>query len=309
LFEQFDGDIQKEIELLFGQLTNILQESCNLLERHYGSKDSSLPQLLTSNLSSTSTTNTSGHHPSIHRKSSPSFPSIILWSFRDKKRVESIVHEFNDQNGRIHEKIKLWCLASQLGVNIQHLERLQQDVNSKRLGFDVDATLRLAQWDAQNDTSSLELRDPSWDQSLKAITQIPDQGLFAMFIRHGKVMIQENHPYEESRSSGSDPGRDPGRLDARTESRVDSLAKLLHQPKEQVFRIPPCVGWKYLPSQKAIAFVFEVQSRPVTEPVSLLRLLSSSDLKPELGDKFRLALGLARCISQLHMVKWASSPV
>ena len=230
-----------------------------------------------------------------------------MWSLRDKKRVESIVRDFNDQNARIHEKIKLWCLASQLGVNIQHLQRLQNDDISKRLGFDKDATLRLTQWDAQNFQTSLELRDNSWNKHLKAIPPRPDQGLFATFEKDGKTLIQENHIYDEAVGNfGSPNSVDTPALDTRTKKRVDALAKLLHQPKEQVFRIPPCVGWKYLPLQRSIAFVFEIQPTLSAEPTSLLRLLSSAEVKPELGDKFRLALGLSRCIAQLHMVKWVS---
>jgi len=310
LFEQFDEDIQRQIELLLGQLKSILQEGCDLLERRYGAKDTnsitSPPRPTLTNLSSASTLNAASSPTPVHRKSSPSIPNMLMWSLRDKKRVESIVRNFNDQNGRIHEKIKLWCLASQLGLNVQHLQRLQNDDFSKRLGFDVDANLRLHQWDAENIQTSLELRHSSWNEHLGLISPTPNQGLFALFHKDGKTFVQENHTYNEVGNIGSSNSVATAALDARTKNRVDSLAKLLHQPKEQVFRIPPCVGWKYLPAQSSIAFVFEVHSTLSAEPMSLLRLLSSTEIKPELGDKFRLALGLARCIAQLHMVKWVS---
>ncbi|KAJ6128463.1 hypothetical protein N7471_009680 [Penicillium samsonianum] len=93
-------------------------------------------------------------------------------------------------------------------------------------------------------------------------------------------------------------------VDSRTKNRIEALAKLLHQPKERVFRVLPCVGWKYLPDQSSIAFVFEVQPKPIGAPVSLQRLLFKDDLRPELGDKFHLALGLSKCIAQMHMVQW-----
>ena len=309
MFEQFDEDIQRQIELLLGQLKSILQEGCDLLERRYGAKDTSSTTLplghTLTNLSSASTLHAATSPAPVQRRSSPSFPNLLMWSLRDKKRVESIVRNFNDQNGRIHEKIKLWCLASQLGVNVQHLQRLQDDDFSKRLGFDVDASLRLHQWDAENIQTSLELRHSSWNEHLRPISPTPNQGLFALFHKDGKTFVQENHAYNEVGNIGSS-GVAAAALDARTKNRVDSLAKLLHQPKEQVFRIPPCEGWKYLPDQGSIAFVFEVHSTLSAEPMSLLRLLSSTETKPELGDKFRLALGLARCIAQLHMVKWVS---
>ncbi len=300
LFEQFEPDIQKQIQLLLGPLKGILQEGCDLLERRYGVGETSLGLVSqTSNLSIASTL-TPNTHVALQRSKSPSLPDYFRWSFQDKKRVKAIVDEVGDQNNRVHEKIKLWCLASQLGVNVQHLQRLQQDAISRQLGFDVDATLRLTQWDALNALSSLELTDSSWNNYLQPITPVANQGKFATFTKGETVYVQEGHDYEFEARSPADV------LDGRTRKKVDDLAKLLHQPKEQVFRIPRCVGWKFMPMQKSIGFVFEMPSTQDAQPISLLRLLSSSEAKPELGDKFRLALNLARCISQLHMVKWVS---
>jgi Prion-inhibition and propagation len=302
LFEQFEPDIQKQIQLLLGPLKGILQEGCDLLERRYGVHEQQqqyalLPQ--TSNLSLASTLTPNAHSPS-QRSKSPSLPDYFRWSFQDKKRVKAIVDEVGDQNNRVHEKIKLWCLASQLGVNVLHLQRLQQDTISRQLGFDVDATLRLTQWDALNAQASLELTDPSWNQYLKPIKPMANQGKFATFTKDKITYVHEGHDYEIEARSPSDT------LDSRTRKKVDDLAKILHQPKEQVFRIPRCEGWKFMPMQKSIGFVFEMPSTPDAQPISLLRLLSKSEVKPELGDKFRLALNLARCIAQLHMVKWVS---
>jgi hypothetical protein len=89
-------------------------------------------------------------------------------------------------------------------------------------------------------------------------------------------------------------------------TRIDALAKLLHQPKELVFRIPRCIGWKYTKAEQTIAFVFDLEKPVDCAPTGLLALLSDNTMKISLGDKFRLALGLARCISQLHMVHWVS---
>lgn len=89
-------------------------------------------------------------------------------------------------------------------------------------------------------------------------------------------------------------------------TRIDALAKLLHQPKELVFRIPRCIGWKYTKADQNIAFVFDLEKPVDYAPTDLLTVLSVNTMKISLGDKFRLALGLARCISQLHMVQWVS---
>lgn len=82
--------------------------------------------------------------------------------------------------------------------------------------------------------------------------------------------------------------------------------QLLHQPKEQLFHILPCVGWKYIQNLSCVSFGFEVQPKPSGGAVSLQRLLFHAGHRPELDDKFRLSLGLLECIVQLHIVQWVS---
>jgi hypothetical protein len=201
LFEQFDADIQTQIELLFGELKSILQEGYELLERRYGVKSDASNTgpahvQTSSNLSFASTLTASKSYELPLRRRSPSLPVLLRWTLRDKKRVEATVSTFSDRNDRLHDKIKLWCLASQLGVRTDHLCHLQNDQTSRSLGFDKDATLRLTQREAQNMQTSLELLDPDWDAYLKPIARIEHQGTFTMFRKADVTMIQENHAYE-----------------------------------------------------------------------------------------------------------------
>lgn len=240
------------------------------------------------------------------RKGTTSPLLLLRWSFRDKKRVEAIVQNFRDMNGRIHDKIKLWCLASQLGVDLQHLRHLQNDKNSKLLGFDIDATLRLTAWDAEALPGTLELQDRSWQDMLPHETMLNDR--FSTSEMSGRTLLLERFPYDidDGFRTWSTVDLTPNEysIDSRSRSRVDALAKLLHQPKELVFRVPRCIGWKYVKAQKSIAFVFDIERRLKNDPIDLLSLLSDTTVKPSLGEKFRLAHGLANCISQLHMVQW-----
>lgn len=221
---------------------------------------------------------------------------VLRWSLRDKKRTEEVLNNFADLNSRIHENIKLWSLATSIGLDIQHLERLQHDQNSIELGFNVDATLQLAAGDSRTIPGTLELSESGWMNSI--INSIKVEGNFGIIHWNGVRYLQENRTYDENRHGSSKE------IDARTRDRVDGLAKLLKQPKEYVFCIPRCVGWKYIPNSRQISFAFEIPENLTTQPLSLLRLLEGKDFKPELGDKFQLAFGLARCISQLQMVKW-----
>jgi hypothetical protein len=236
----------------------------------------------------------------IGRKSSPSPLLLLRWSLRDKKRVETIIQNFRAMNSRIHDKVKLWCLASQLGVDLQHLQHLRDDTNSKILGFDVDATLRLTAWDAESLPGTLELNNQSWKDIQTAKTAMNDR--FSIAQMSGRTLLIETFPYETDNSSSSQV--DQNSIDPRSRTRVDALAKLLHQPKELVFRIPRCTGWAYSKSDQAISFVFDLERPLDSRPVSLLSLLGDRETKISLGDKFKLALGLARCIAQLHMVQW-----
>ena len=254
LFEQFDPDIQRQIELLCVEIKSILQEGVDLLERRYGvsrtctiSKEDSvckespatLLNVSTLSLSQSWSTSSSTLHSPSRSRTSASLPGLLRWSLRDKKRVEAILQSFKDRNSRLKKKVELWRPASQLGVSPEHLMHLQTDESSRKLGFDHDASLRLAQWEAGKMAESLEFLDPPWDIHLKEIHPTDHQGMFAMFTKNNIAYIQENHRYDAIATPATS-GHD---VDARTRGRIESLAKLLHQPKEQVFRVLPCVGW------------------------------------------------------------------
>ena len=125
---------------------------------------------------------------------------------------------------------------------------------SKALGFDIDATLRLASLNTGMLPVSLEMQGPIWDSYLTPETSVSGkQDQFTRFVKDDAALIQENYPLAGPVYQQANNGNE---LDPRTRHRVEGLAKLLHQPKEQVFRIPRCIGWKHVPSQKTIAFVF-----------------------------------------------------
>lgn len=220
----------------------------------------------------------------------------IKWSFVDKKRVGTIVQDFSELNGRIHESIKLWCLGTSIGVNLQHLNRLETDENSRALGFDVDARLQMATSQNQTTTKSLEISDPSLRQCVENATVFGDK--FGIFYWEGKACLVEYRSY-----SPDSPVPIP--LDDRTRDLVDKLANLLHQPKEIAFRAPSCQGWVRQTQQNRVAYMFSLPEAAEPCPTSLLDILSANNSHPpSLSQRFCLAVKLSRCISQLHLVKW-----
>ncbi|KAL4981585.1 hypothetical protein BDW68DRAFT_196298 [Aspergillus falconensis] len=273
------------MELLFGEIESIIREGVDLLERRYGvSKQSS------NKITRSSSSGPLSALPHVSSRTSPSIPVLFCWSLRNKKRVEAILLSF-DRNSRLKRKVELCCLTSQLGISPDHLRHRRTGESSKQLGFDKDASLRLAQHSAETGKlTSLELSS-AWDRHLRDRRCRTSRLVY----RFGPQSYnQENHRYkallpadDNSRSS----------LDPRIKDRIESLARLLHQPKEQLFRIPP------VSDQDSIAFIFELES-PLGAPVSLQRIRFLSKFVPSLGDKFQLALGLSQCMAQIHMVQW-----
>lgn len=301
--------MQGQIKSFLGRLVHTLREASDLIENRYGMSEASSrcpTPPATSYLSSPVESN------QLERSPSPRSPwrtiprqllSITRWSLQDKKRTEEIIKEFSELNGRIHEHIKLWCLASSIGLNIQHLRRLQDDENSIQLGFDVDATLQITASECNTTDLSFELADQDWLDAMRNATPLEDLGNSFSLVEHdGKAFLQESRTYERiPQSLGAPPSS--AEIDQRTERRINNLARLLHQPKEKIFCIPHCIGWKYLPGRNSIPFVFEIPAGCLPKPMSLHRILEE---KPNLtmGHRYKLALALANCIKQLHMVKW-----
>ncbi|KAH0430442.1 hypothetical protein CcaCcLH18_07822 [Colletotrichum camelliae] len=238
LFEQFDKDVQDQILVFLEQASDVLEQAYKLLSRRqkFDTKvrDPQSPAkssfLATISPAPSSSSLSSGD---LVLKRPKSFQRI-KWSFVDKKRVGTIVQDFSELNGRIHESIKLWCLGTSIGVNLQHLNRLETDENSRALGFDVDARLQMATSQNQTTAKSLEISDPSLRQCVENATVFGDK--FGIFYWEGKACLVEYRSY-----SPDSPVPIP--LDDRTRDLVDKLANLLHQPKEIAFRTPSCQGW------------------------------------------------------------------
>lgn len=178
--------------------------------------------------------------------------------------------------------------------NKQHLKRLQDDESSKLLGFDLDANLKIQAAEGSRTNVSFEL-GPSWLGAQR--NAVPVEQRFALVQHDGCVFLMEHR-----RNDGPQP--QSGTLDQRTKQRVNDLAGLLSQPKEQVFCIPQCIGWTYNPSKDRISFLFETPAGHEPTPTSLHQLLDMKNVKLNLGQRFKLALALAKCIAQLQLVKW-----
>ena len=227
-------------------------------------------------------------------KEKPSTVQLLKWSFRDKKEVTAIVEQLTERNDRISDMIRFWSLASEIGVDLRHLNHLHSDKDAVALGLQDDVSLALAVSDANHVSGSFELHH-DWDNILKHSRSIEDR--FATFNWNERDILQENCvclPQEEAN------------LDPQMRTRINSLVELLHRPKEQLFCILDCQGWSFAPHTQRISYIFSIPSNMDPEPKSLLRLLHDPRAQPSLEAKFTLAYSLARSVAQLHMVKWVN---
>lgn len=312
LFEQFDTDVQDQIHIFLEEAVAVLGQAYQLLCRRQQTAADGKDAKASEQLSNSIPSNTllSGFklllkppRPSGTTSPTSSNESLtylgplqrLRWSLLDKKRLESIVREFGELNSRVHESIKLMCLGTSIGIDLQHLQRLENDHNSRTLGFNIDAKLQMAASQIQEASQSLEIKDMELRQQLEDVKSVEDR--FAVLEWRGKPMLVEYRPYQEGSPVSVE-------MSSRTQYLVDNLANLLHQPKEIVFRMPYCAGWVSQTQHNRVAFMFTIPDAVEPTPISLLSILSSETPPPTLGQKFWLAARLSRCISQLQLVKW-----
>ncbi|PNP51845.1 hypothetical protein THARTR1_07614 [Trichoderma harzianum] len=312
LFEQFDADVQDQIHILLEEAVLVLDQAYQLLYRRQQAaaddKNAKISEQLSGPIQSNKIFSSFRLMLKPPRTSSPTSPTSneesskylrplqrLRWSLLDKKRLESIIREFGELNSRVHESIKLLCLGTSIGVDLQHLRRLENDHNSQILGFNIDAKLQMTASQVQEMSQSLEIQDVNLHQQLEDVKRVEDR--FGILDWGGKPMLVEYRPYQEGSPVSVE-------MSSRTRHLVDNLAHLLHQPKEIVFRTPCCTGWVSQTRHNRVAFVFAIPDAVEPAPVSLLGLLSSEAPPPTLGQKFWLAAKLSRCISQLQLVKW-----
>ncbi|KAI1759331.1 hypothetical protein GGR53DRAFT_471458 [Hypoxylon sp. FL1150] len=306
LFEQFDPEVQNHIQLFFEQAIGIIEQAHQLLSRRQASSldetsvADSFSRLSTPSSSIfavwPSASNSSlSQAQEVSRKPSRTFRRL-RWSLLDKKRVEAIVNEFSDVNKRIYDNIKLWCLGTSIGVDLQHLRHLEEDTTSRALGFDVDARLQIAASAERSMPGTLEIQQS--EDARRALSSIvPVEGKFGIMQWDSDSMLVEYRSYAPESPVSVE-------MDSRTYDLVDRLAKLLRQPKETVFRTPSCWGWARQMQHNRVAFMFSIPDGCAPQPKSLYHILGAGAQPPALGQRFMLALQLARCISHLQLVKW-----
>ena len=194
LFEQFDTEVQDQIHIFLEQAAGVLGLAYQLLNRRQENSpvDKEI-QLLAITPTKSGKLSPAPSETSLSSMKRPGSFQRLRWSLLDKKRVEVIVRDFSELNGRVHESIKLWCLGTSIGIDLQHLKRLEDDYNSRVLGFDVDARLQMATSQTQVVPKILEVNELDLQQKICDVKQFGDN--FGVFSREGKPMLVEYRSY------------------------------------------------------------------------------------------------------------------
>lgn len=220
----------------------------------------------------------------------------LKWSLSTKKDAAKVLKQFSRLNDRLLEKIRLFLYTSQIGLDLNHLQRLQNDPNLKLLGLSNDASLKIVTT-SQIDITKIANHDlgQGWTAFLERSFRIESR--FAVLEREGKQMIQEDC---------FDIQLQAGPLNNITRQRVNALAELLQHPKDSLFCILPCLGYVYDSGPERLSYLFEAPKGMSHQPISLFKLLQDTKCEPPLEMKYLIASNLAQSIARLHTVGWVS---
>ncbi|KAF2848105.1 hypothetical protein T440DRAFT_429324 [Plenodomus tracheiphilus IPT5] len=293
LFEQFDHNVQIQLQVYLGKLLNIISESGELLKsQHITEGIHVVDQEISQHEMKVSTSLT------LTRRASRTLR--IRWSLWGKARLESIIKNFSKENDRLHKQVQMMCYATSIGVNLTHLDRLKTNEHSKRLGFDMTARLQLKVTGMETSAVSLQLRNDELYRNLATCARIESK--FAVLSHLGINHLVEFRNYAPDKHEHVP-------LEGRTHERVERLAYLLRQRKDPLLHALPCDGWTIDAERNQVAFLFAVPKDTEGMPSSLLSVYENQAFRPSLGERFNLAKGLANSVSELHLVKWVHESI
>ncbi|OBT71304.1 hypothetical protein VF21_09945 [Pseudogymnoascus sp. 05NY08] len=214
------------------------------------------------------------------------------WVMSDKKSAEDLVAEFEAWTERVKSLLELAWWPLPFFSTVSQMEKLEEDKDAGQAGMLEGIGMRklLAPGSSQIPVetakalkiSRLEFKETMRFQELE-VGQIPGKG----------VVIVEYKSYEQDRT---------GSINEIVSRRILQLVALLHETKNDRFRVLRCINFFDDVPGKRIGFAFEFPSQSV--PASLNTSLISKKLKPGLGTRTKLAYALAESLGHLHSVGW-----
>ncbi|KFY51055.1 hypothetical protein V496_08971 [Pseudogymnoascus sp. VKM F-4515 (FW-2607)] len=223
---------------------------------------------------------------------STSWRKKAAWVMSDKKSAEKLVTDFEGWTERVKSLLELAWWPLPFFSTVPQMEKLEEDKDAGQAGMLEGIGMRkllapgsspLSVETAKSlKISRLEFKEVMKFQELE-VGQITGKG----------GVIVEYKSYEQDRTGG---------INEIVSRRILQLVALLHETKNDRFRVLRCINFFDDVPGKRIGFAFEFPSQSI--PSSLNTKLISKKLKPGLGTRMKLAHALAESLGHLHSVGW-----
>lgn len=213
------------------------------------------------------------------------------WTVWEKKGVEKLVRDFEEWVKRLRDLVKLvWGPLTFLN-SLSQLQHLEKDQDAEELGLLEDVPLRKL------------ILAPVGTQMMNVEmlrTTISAVLVDAKDHRYGHMgsskVFLEFKPYEVNRVNV---------ISDLAFNRISRLIALLHETKNESFKVLRCINYFDDSPKRSIGVIFEFPPSLDGPPNSLLSALScSSSSRPSLDARMKLARSLCETLLHLHSVNW-----
>jgi hypothetical protein len=218
-----------------------------------------------------------------------------MWVMSEKKSAEKLVTEFEGWTERVRSLLELAWWPLPFFSTVSQMEKLKEDKDAGQIGMLDGIGMRklLAPGSSQ---ISVETAKPLKISRLEFREKLQFQDLEVGEIAGKKGVIVEYKSYEQDRT---------GSINEVVSRRILQLVALLHENKDNRFRVLRCINFFDDVPGKRIGFAFELPTPSGNLiPSSLNMTLISKKAKPGLGARIKLAHALAESLGYLHSVGW-----
>lgn len=223
-----------------------------------------------------------------------SWAKVAWWVMRDKKSAEKLVTEFEAWTERVKSLLDLAWWPLPFFSTVSQMEKLEEDRDAGQIGM-LDG-IGMRKLLAPGSQISVETAKSLKISRLEFTETMKFQELEIGELAGKRRVIVEYKSYEQDRT---------GSINEIVSRRILQLVALLHEEKNDRFRVPRCINFFDDVPGKRIGFVFELPSGGANlVPQSLNAVLISKKLKPGLGTRMKLAHALAESLGHLHSVGW-----
>ena len=214
------------------------------------------------------------------------------WTVWEKKSVEKLVRDFEKWIKRLHSLIKLIWGPLPFLTSLSQLQNLEKDDDAKQVGLLKDVPLRKLMVAPQG-TQFLAIKNLKTTAStFSASADHPNYGSVGPF---SKVFV-EYKSYQVDNIN---------RIQDLASSRISQLIALLHEAKDHRFKVLRCVQYFDESPRPRVGLIFQLPTQLNGPPSNLLHALNcSSNSRPSLNARMKLARSLSDTVLLLHSVNW-----